>query len=63
MKTDEQRRDDIRDEMLIDIARGMQVLLAGDMVAHRGSSVVVAVSPLTVIGRLEGHIGLLKGAK
>lgn len=61
MKTDIERRDDIRDEMLIDIARGVQVLLGGNALAR--GRIVPEVQALTVIGRLESHIELLKGAK
>lgn len=62
MKTNIERRDDIRDEMLIDIARGVQLLLVSATLQERVGP-IVSVSPLTVIGRLESNISLLKGAK
>ena len=59
MKTDERRRDDIRDEMLIDMARGIQTLLA----KVGGFSPHFIRDEVTIIGRLESHIEFLKGAK
>jgi hypothetical protein len=56
MKTDEQRRDDIRDEMLIDMARGIQLMLG--VLAPSGVS-----AAMNIIGRLESHIALLRGEK
>lgn len=52
MRTDEQRRNDIRDEMLIDMARGIQIVLG--MLAPQYSPA------LHINGRLDGHIQTLK---
>jgi len=58
MRTDERRRDDIRDEMLIDMARGIQILLSGEVGFRR-----LGENPLGVVGRLDAHIEHLKDAK
>lgn len=57
MKTSEQRRNDIRDEMLIDMARGIQAIL--QMKVGMGT----AGQALTISGRLESHINFLQEAK
>ncbi|HEV8293037.1 MAG TPA: hypothetical protein VGP94_13975 [Tepidisphaeraceae bacterium] len=61
MRSDrERRREDIRDEMLIDMARGIQLLL-GCSVGYRDDKALTA--PLSVISRLDSHISILERAK
>lgn len=57
MKTDERRRNDIRDEMLIDMARGIQALLC---LERRHPPPMPA---MVVVDRLQSHIEMLEGSK
>lgn len=56
MKPDQEQRERLRDEMLIDMARGIQSILANQIGLQRA-----AQAEVTTIGRLDGHIEMLKG--
>jgi hypothetical protein len=54
MKSDQERREAVRDEMLIDMARGIQWMIASTVDFATGTS------PLTIMGRLDAHIEELR---
>lgn len=54
MKSDEDRCSETRDELLIEMARALQYLI-GQSVQYQS-----AVSPMTIMGRIEAHIEQLR---
>jgi hypothetical protein len=54
VKTDEQRREQVRDAMLIDMARALQVLLSAE------HGIQQHAEGMTIVGRLESHIQILR---